>query len=119
MHRLKIVRPQHHDDQRQRRVNLDPLRQTNETVSARLEGVIPRRTARIQAVLNNPHGQAAGMETILHHARPSCFESEPFPCHGDDSPRNRVSVNKNLLHHCFTSMTVSRRTESARGFFLS
>jgi hypothetical protein len=43
MHRLEVVRAEHQDDECQRRVDLDPLREPDEPVSPRLEGIIPSR----------------------------------------------------------------------------
>jgi hypothetical protein len=53
MAKLKIVGSQHEDDERQRRIDLDALRQALKPVPAWFEWVIPRCTSPIQAIFND------------------------------------------------------------------
>jgi hypothetical protein len=52
-------------------VYFDTLRETNKTVTAGLERIIPHRTPSIEAIFNDTYGQAFRIQFILHDAWPS------------------------------------------------
>src|SRR5207245_11656555 len=65
MRKLKIIRSQHKNDERQRRVNLNALRQTSKSLSPRFEWVIPYGTPAVQTIFNQSQPVAGGVELVL------------------------------------------------------
>ncbi len=98
VHRLKIIGPEHHDDQRQRRVDLDSLLDARQSVAAALERVIPGRPPSVEAILNDPDFVAGGDQGQLHHPRPAGLERQSATRARDDAPGQRVGIDEDLLH---------------------
>ena len=98
MAELEIIRSEHQDDQRQRRMNFHALCQTFETVPARLEWIVPHRAAPIQAVFHHAYSPGGGVHFAFKNARPTLIEGQSVTRAGDDAPGQRVGVNENLLH---------------------
>src|SRR5690348_12879996 len=70
MAELKIVRSEHQDDERQRRMALDALPQTDETVPARFERIFPYCPAAVQTIFHNAYPLAGGVQCVFKDARP-------------------------------------------------
>ena len=95
---LKIVGTEHQNDQGQRRVDFDLLRQTYEAVTPGLEGVLPHRAPPVKAVFYDPYRYTLGFQLVFHYPWPSRLESESLPSHRNDAPGKRIPVQKDLLH---------------------
>jgi len=111
---LEVIGPEHEQNKAQRRVNLDALCQTDKTVSAGLEGIVPHGAAAVQAVLDDADFSAGGAERDFHNARPSLVERQALACHRYNAPRQRIGIDKDLLHRgpaqafsdaCYSSVT--------------
>ena len=100
VHRLKVVRAQHEDDERQRRVDLDPLLEPDASVAPRLEGIVPHGASAVQAVLDDANVVTRCHERMFHDTGPARRERPPLPRVRNDAPRQRVGVDQNLLHAC-------------------
>ena len=74
------------------------LSQTNKTVSARFEGIIPNRATTIEAILDNTDFFPGSTKSDFHNTRPALFERQPPTCRGDNAPRQRIGINKNVMH---------------------
>jgi hypothetical protein len=99
VHRLKVVGTEHHDHQRKRRVDLDALREPDQSIAARLERIVPHGAPAIEAILDHAHGATVRVELVLQNARPACVELEAPAGIGDDSPGQRIGVDQDLLHN--------------------
>ena len=98
MAKLKIVGSQHEDDERQRRIDLDALRQALKPVPAWFEWVIPRCTSPIQAIFNDSQLRPGSVQLVLEHAWPALVKRQPIARIGNDAPSQRIGVNQNLMH---------------------
>ena len=107
MRKLKIIRSQHKNDERQRRVNLNSLRQTSKSLSPRFEWVIPYGTPAVQTIFNQSQPVAGGVELVLDHARPALLKRQAIAGVGYDAPGERIGVNQNLIHRD-TARSLSR-----------
>src|SRR3954453_5998260 len=98
MHGLEIVRAEHHDDQRERRIDFDALREPGETIASRLERIVPHSAPAVQAIFDDANRSASREQRVLQHARPACVELEAFAGIGNDAPREGIGVYEYLLH---------------------
>src|SRR5262249_3135367 len=98
VHGLEVVRPDHQNDEREGRVYLDPLFEAHEPVPAWLEGIVQDRTPPVQAIFDHPHLLTAGYEGEFHHTRPTSVEWQPAAGAGNNAPRERIRVDKDLMH---------------------
>src|SRR5262249_22804488 len=108
--RLEVVRAQHEDHERQRRVDLDALLQTIEAAAPWLVGIVPHRAAAVQAVLDDAYPMAGRRQLTLHDARPPALEREAPAGGRDDSPGERIPVHEDLLPPGRRAMPDSGRT---------
>ena len=102
MHRLKIVRAQHEDDERERRIDFDALLDSGKAISSRLERIVPDGSAAVQAVLDHAHRKAAADELGLENSRPSLRKRKPSAGAWNDAPaqasrRTRGSASSRAL----------------------
>jgi hypothetical protein len=98
VHRLEIVGAEQQDHQRQRRVDLDALRQAGHAVAAGFERILPDRAPAVETVFDDAHRLSARRERELHHAGPAGFERQAPTRFRNDPPRERVGVDEDLLH---------------------
>src|SRR6266446_2613393 len=117
MRKLKIIRSQHKNDERQRRVNLNSLRQTSKSLSPRFEWVIPYGAPAVQTIFNQPQLVAGGVELVLDHARPALVKRQSIAGVGDDAPGQRIGVNQNVIHRD-TAGSLSRSYFDSTGRFV-
>ncbi len=96
VHGLEVVGPEHDDDHRQRRVDLDPLFETNQPVPAGLERIIPGRPTPVETVFDHADPNAGRPKGEFHDARPPVLERQPPPRIRDDAPGEGVTVDQNL-----------------------
>jgi hypothetical protein len=98
MRKLKVVCSQHQDHKRKRGMHFDPLRQTHEAVATWLEGVFPDGAPAIQTIFDKANAMAQTIQFVLEDPRPALFEWKPLARVGNDSPGQRIAVDKNLKH---------------------
>lgn len=96
--KLKIIRTQHQDDQRQRRMYLDALRQTEAAIAARFERIFPNGAPAVQTILDHSHPPASSVKPGLEHTRPAFLERQSVARIGNNPPRQRIGIHKNLPH---------------------
>ena len=95
---LKVVGPEHQNDERQWRVDLDTLRQTSQAIPAWFERIFPDRAPPIQTVLDHPHPPAKIMKAVFEYPRPPFVERQSPTCVGNNPPSERVRVHENVAH---------------------
>src|SRR5882724_12482161 len=98
MRKLKIIGSKHHDHQRKRGMDLNPLSQTLPSISARSERIFPNCAAAVQTILDDSHVLAGIAKLIFEHARPALIKGKSIPGLGDDSPAYRVAVDQYVVH---------------------
>jgi hypothetical protein len=97
MSELKIVRPQHQDHQRQRRINLNALADPFQSTATRFERVVPNRPPPVHAIFNHPDLVPRRIQRIFHHAWPALFKRQSFTSTGNNPPAQRIGIHQNLL----------------------
>src|SRR5918994_7590471 len=98
MHGLKIVRAQHENDERKRRIDFDPLLDTVEAISSRLERIVPDGSAAVQTILDNADSTSGAKELRFEYSRPSLRKCQSAARAGNDAPAQRVAVHQDLFH---------------------
>jgi len=98
MRELKVIRSKHQDYERNRRMHFKLLREAIATVSARLEGIIPHRTAAVETVLNDSHPHSRPEQVVFDNTGPEVVKLQPFPRIWNDAPSQRIRINKHLAH---------------------
>ena len=78
MHRLKVVRPQHQNHERQGRMHFDYLSDPIEAVAARFVRIVPCGSSAIEAVFNHAVMIAVLVQLIFHVPGPAIIEGEPL-----------------------------------------
>ena len=76
MHRLKIVRAEHEDDEAQRRIDFNALLDSGEAVASRLERIVPDGATAVQAVLDHADRMSRLDQLGLENRRPSLRKTE-------------------------------------------
>ena len=71
MRGLEIVGAEHQDDQGERGVRFDPLREPVQSVAPRPCGIIQHRGASIEAVFDDAHGVPLRLQRVFHDAGPA------------------------------------------------
>lgn len=97
MHGLEIVGAEKNDHQGQRRVHFNALGQALQAVPARLERIVPDGAAAIEAIFDDTHFGARSRQRVFHDAGPALIESQPVAGAGNNSPRQGVGINENLV----------------------
>lgn len=98
VHRLEVVRPQHHNDHRQWRIHLNALLNAETSVATWLERILPDSSPTIQAVLDDPHVMARSKKFGLDYTWPPRHEWKPLPGIGNDPPGQGIGVDQDLIH---------------------
>src|SRR5262249_43445923 len=112
MAKLKIIRSKHQNDERQRRIDFDTLCKPMQSVSSRLKRILPHRPPAIQAIFNHPHSQSGSVQLAFQNARPALLESKSVSALRNNSPSQRIAINKNLMHGLLSRLT--KECESLR-----
>jgi hypothetical protein len=99
MYRLEIVRAEHQNDERERRIDFDTLLDTVEAVSPRLEWIIPGGSAAIQTVLDHAHCKSGAKQLRFEYSGPSLRKCQPAPRARNDAPAQRVAIDEYLIAH--------------------
>jgi len=86
MHGLEVIRTEHEDDERQRRVHLDFLSKPQQPVAPRQERIFEDRPATVQAILQNSYPTPAFQQRAFEYARPSLIKAQSLAGRGDDAP---------------------------------
>src|SRR5215203_984669 len=98
MDRLEVVRAQHQDDERERRIDLHALLDSGPAVAARFERIVPDRPPTVEAVLDDADSSTGTNQFGLEHARPPLCKRQPPPRAWNDAPAQRIAIDENLLH---------------------
>ncbi len=72
---LEVIAAEHENDQRQRRVHFNALRQSFQTVTTWFKWIVPHGTPAIQAIFEHSDLLTRGIHPILEHTRPTAGQT--------------------------------------------
>src|ERR1700747_1818241 len=84
-------------------MHFNALRQACQAVAPRLERIVPNGAPAVQAILGKPHAVTKSMQFIFEDSRPALLKGKPFARVRNDSPSERIAVDKNVMHEVFSS----------------
>src|ERR1700693_3232649 len=79
-------------------MDLDALRQTQQSITAWFERIFPNRAPAVQAILDYSHAMAKIAQPVLEDPGPTFVKRQPLAGIRNNSPSQRVRVNKKLMH---------------------
>jgi hypothetical protein len=98
VHGLEIVGAKHQQHKRQRRVDLNPLFQTQQSIAAWLIRIFPDGTPPVQSVFYDSDRVPIREECFFHHSRPPFMKGQPLARVWNNPPGQRIRVHQNLVH---------------------
>ena len=77
-------------------MHLDALCQTLQAIAAWLERIFPNSPPAVQAIFDYSYAMIQARQFIFEDTGPTLVQGQPLTCVRNDSPSERISVDKNL-----------------------